>query len=233
MFGNSAATNPVYEVTASWNVPSVTAPSGGCSFICDLSIWPGMTAQDEGGSCTSPCLIQAGTDSCIAPGSECQAFPGENNYDAWWELLGSSNPGTQYCQNFPVKASDSMFVDIYNEAAGGGNVNQYEIYIDDFTSGLQCSPSNQPITFSMGTPYYGDFIGENAAGGTLPNFGSFSMTGSIYYSGALQSIYNPYSNYWYDLELLWPSGCNQNDITVGTVNSGGTFTQTYNNSCGT
>lgn len=230
MTGNIGATNPVYETTASWSVPGVQAPSGGCNFYCDLSIWPGMTAQDEGGSgsCTTPCLIQAGTDSCVSPYTSCY---NRNAYDGWWELLGSSQ-GVQYCANFPVAQGDSMEVDIFNEYAVGGSVNQYEIYVYDFTSGKTCSPTPNPVTFSMGTPYYGDYIAETV--GTLPKFTtSINIQGSIYYNGALQSIHNPYSHGWDDLELIWPNGCSQQDINVGSVSSTGSFSQTYVNSCGT
>lgn len=235
MFGNSAATSPIYEVTAEWYVPSATAPSGGCSFACDLSIWPGMTAQEAGtitSECSTPCLIQAGTDTCLASGNECQSYPNENYYDAWWETLGGNPSNAQFCAGFPVQAGDQMYIDIYNEAENGGSVNQYQIYIDDFRSGLQCTPNNgQPITFSMGTPYYADYAAE--AVDTLPNFGSVSMTGLLYYSGSLQGIYNPFSNYWYNTAYLWPSGCSGPDITYGAVSGGGTFTFAYQSSCGT
>jgi hypothetical protein len=52
--GNSGGTNPVYEATASWTVPTANVPSQGCSFVhCDLAIWPGLENQQGGGSGTS------------------------------------------------------------------------------------------------------------------------------------------------------------------------------------
>ena len=225
---SSRGSTPVYAVTASWNVPAVSTPSVGCGVTCDISIWPGMTAVNGGGSCSSgPCLIQAGTESCING----QYYYCHASYDAWWELDGSSLP-VQYC-SMTVSHGDSMYVDIDNEYIFGGSVNQYELYIYDFTSGNTCSPSSQPFTFSMGSPYYADYIVEAVY--RIPSWSSaFSIQGSMYFgSGGLQSIYGPYSNGWYDNEALQPPGCSSPDITVGAVGSTGSFTNTYYNSCGT
>jgi len=224
---SSRGSTPVYGVTASWNVPAVSTSSGGCGVTCDISIWPGMTAANQGGSCSGPCLIQAGTESCITGSHNyCHA-----SYDAWWELDGSSLP-VQYC-SIAVSKGDSIYVDIYNEYIFGGSVNQYELYIYDFTTGNTCSPSSQPFTFSMGSPYYADYIVEAVY--RIPSWSSaFSIQGSMYFgSGGLQSIYVPYSNGWYDTESLQPPGCSNPDITVGAIGSAGSFTSTYYSSCGT
>ena len=228
MFGSGTqGSTPIYGVTASWNVPTVSAPSGGCGVTCDISIWPGMTAADEGGSCSGPCLIQAGTDTCIN-GSHSYCYASNS---AWWELLGSPQ-AVQYC-SMAVSTGDSMYVDIYNEYIFGGSINQYELYIYDFTSGHTCSPSSQPFTFSMGTPYYADYVVEAVY--KIPSWSTgFPIQGSMYFgSGGLQSIYGPYSNGWYDPEVLKPSGCSQADITVGAISSTGSFSNTYYSSCGT
>jgi hypothetical protein len=132
-----------------------------------------------------------------------------------------------------VSTGDSMYVDIYNEYIFGGSINQYELYIYDFTSGHTCSPSSQPFTFSMGTPYYADYVVEAVY--KIPSWSTgFPIQGSMYFgSGGLQSIYGPYSNGWYDPEVLKPSGCSQADITVGAISSTGSFSNTYYSSCGT
>lgn len=253
--GNSGGTNPVYEASASWTVPTANLPPNGCSFYhCDIAIWPGLMNDLAGNNG----IVQAGTDSGIS------CYPGcQTSYYGWYNLYpGGSSPGTgTQCPNFPVNAGDSVFTDIYNHAAGGGSPTVYDIMVNDYTTGKICNVPNQSFSFQGGgLPYWGGFIGERPYYGfpfyyyaRLPNFGSFTMTGSVFYSGVLQSIYYPYTatppyppsgtQGWYQIKWMVNAGTENNcagynqpsgsNICVGTVTGSGSFIQTWASSTGT
>ena len=90
-----------------------------------------------------------------------------------------------------------------------------------------CSVTGAHFTNSNYAPLYNPFIGETPSyGGTparLPQFGSFKMQGQVYYNGASNSIWIPYSNLWFNEFILTGSEGTQ-CISVGSVDSTGSFT---------
>lgn len=223
--GNAGGTAPVYEAYSSWTEPAVSEPQAYWCFFahCDFAIWPGLTATSLG----STGIVQAGSNSGLYCTAGCSYY-----YYGWYEFYPAA---LVQCNNFPVSPGDSMAADIINHARTGGSSTLYDIYVYDFTSGRTCSVTNQSFT-NFNTPYYGQFIGErlqwsDGSYSRLPKFGSVTMSGSIYYGGALQGIYNPYSNGWYT-QVIMTNGGNTN-IQVGSVSSSSAFTQTWLTSAGT
>jgi len=133
-----------------------------------------------------------------------------------------------------VNPGDSAAADVVNEAAYGGSSTLYDIYVYDFTTGHTCSVTGHSFT-RFNTPYYGQFIAERPIiqGSTarLPKFGSVTMGSSMYFSGALQGIYNAYQNGWYVKDIMQNSG--NTNIQVGAVQTNSAITQTWLTSAGT
>jgi hypothetical protein len=223
-YGNSGATTPIYEAYSTWTVPAVSEPQSYFCFFahCDLSIWPGLTAQTGGGSG----IVQAGTDSGLYCTAGCSYY-----YYGWYEFYPASSVT---CSSFPVSPGDSVGADIINHGEYGGSTTVYDVYVYDFTTGNTCSVTNHSFT-SFTTPYYGQFIAERPSfGGTLarlPKFGSVTMSGDVYYSGSFTGIYTPYSNGWYIKTTMVNSG--NTNINVGSVSSSSNFKQTWLTSAGT
>ncbi len=236
LYGASTPTNAIYEAVVSYTLPNVYGPdSGNCWFVqCIISPWAGLFATQEAqtGSCYDSnkgqyvgCIAQGGTDSRYS--CDFSGCP-DNHFVAWTEFYPKQLQ-LQPC-SMSVNHGDSMEVDVYNHAAGGGNQYTYDIYAYDFTNGHTCSVPSYYFP-DLGTPYYGGYIAERA--NTLPKFDTFSMAGSIWYSGALRSIWAPYSQPggWYDSIQMQNNG-NAN-IQISSINSAGTFTQTWKTSKGT
>jgi hypothetical protein len=224
MRGASAAgTVPVYEAKAAWSTPAASAPwTNACQFVhCDVSVWPGLTDNAIGSH-----IAQAGTDS----GYSCIGFCA-NFYSAWWEFYPDPS---NTCGSFTIGSGDSITTDVWSNGKSGGTVSQYNISIVDSTSGSSCSVSNHSFT-ALGTPYYAQYIDERPSfGGTaarLPSFADHNITGWIYYSGSLNTIYTPYNNGWKD-KVTMINGGNTN-IDPGAVNTSGVFLQDYKTSNGT
>jgi Peptidase A4 family len=222
--GNSGSSTPVYEAYATWTVPSVSEPqSYFCYFAhCDLSIWPGLTAQSGGSSG----IVQAGTDSGLYCTAGCSYY-----YYGWYEFYPA---GSVTCSSFPVSPGDSVGADIVNSGEYGGSTTSYAVYVYDFTAGNTCSTSKTGYS-GFTVPYYGQFIAERPSfGGTLarlPKFGSVTMSGDVYYGSSLTGIYTPYSYGWYIKTTMVNSG--NTNINVGSVSSSSSFTQTWSTSSGT
>ncbi len=224
--GNSDSTAPVYEAYATWSVPAVSEPySYACFFsYCSLGIWPGLSSDSDGANG----IVQAGTLGEVYCTIGCTS-----TYSAWYQFYGDDDQAT-FCNNFPVAASDSMAVDIVNEARDGGSSTIYNIYISNYRTGQGCNVYDRSYS-SFSTPYYGQFITERPAGSggllRLPKFGSATMSGAMMnYGGSNHYISDPYNNGWYIRSLMTNSG-NLN-IEVGAVSSG-SFTQTWKTSNGT
>src|SRR2546425_2264590 len=195
-------TVPVYEAKATWQVPYANQPSPGACFNrwCAITVWPGLVSY-QGGRPTG--LMQAGTFSGI------YASPNQPYYYAWYQTPGMTN--SIYCLWGPMSYGDTVTVDIVNQARDGGNAALYNMFIVDNTINQACSvPANQS-SGAMGTPYFADFIVErptycdswgSCSYVRLPYFQDFTMTGWMYYSGALQSIATPVSNQWYQSYIM-------------------------------
>ncbi|MGI0086717.1 MAG: G1 family glutamic endopeptidase [Nitrosotalea sp.] len=228
--GNSGATNPVYEADNSWTQTTVSVPyTGGCVSpqTCDLATWSGL--EDELGAYPDQNLAQAGTDAVV----DCIHSGCTYTYKAWYEFL-PNNP--VICTGVNVHAGDSMTADVVNSNKPGS---AYHISVVDSTSSTSCSMN---YTYSaMTTPYYGDFIaersclsncsGSNPTYSTLAKFTTFSQGGTIYYTGATQYIDTPYSNGWYNQDIMTNSG--NTNIYNGAVTPSSTFSETWHTSSGT
>lgn len=223
--GNSGASTNVYEAKASWSAPSVSEPSSYFCFFkhCDLSIWPGL--EDTLGA-TNNHLAQAGIESGVYCTAGCSYF-----YNAWYDFLPA-----QSVNCLTVNSGDSITTTVTNNAKTGGASQNYlyNISVSDTTANQACTMTNNSYTDMTG-PTYATFIGERPSfSGTparLPQFSSFTMSGStMYYGGASNSISTPYSNGWYNEDIMQNGG--YTNINVGSVSSGA-FTQTYSTSNGT
>jgi hypothetical protein len=221
--GNAVASTPIYEAYATWTMPAVSEPwSYACFFThYDLAIWPGLTA-DSGGSGG---IVQAGTDSGLYCTIGCSYY-----YYGWYEFYPVASVT---CSN-SFSPSDSVETDIYNHAENGGSSTVYDVYVYEFTKRTVCSVTDQSFT-SLTVPYYGQFIAERPTFGStlarLRKFGSVTLTGDVYYSGAFRGINGPYTNGWY-IETLMNNGQGQN-IGISSVSSTSAFTQTWLTSAGT
>ncbi len=220
IMGNSAHTNPVYEANGWWNVPRIlSCPT---SNHCDVAFWTGLTNDDAGHNG----IVQDGTDSY----RDCSSGTCIDQYRAIYAF----NPNSAvYC--LTVNQGDRIYSDAASEASRGGIWYLYDIYIYDSTIGRTCSISQQNFS-QMGTPYFGQFITERPVRGVsrqpLPAFSTTTISSArVYYSGATNLIYTPYSNGWYELNIM-RNGCGDN-ISNSNVDSSGSFTETWLTSCGT
>jgi hypothetical protein len=212
-------------------LPSGTAVSEPQSYWCyfahcDISTWPGLTAQYGGGNG----IVQAGTESGLYCTVGCSYY-----YYGWYEFYPANSVT---CSNFPVSSGDLVAADIINHAETGGSSTVYDVYVFNYSQSKTCSVTNQSFT-GFTTPYYGQFITERPSfGGTparLPKFGSVTMAGAyIDYnycgSNCNVGISTPYGNGWYVLTTMVNGG--NTNINVGSV-SNNAFTQTWLTSAGT
>ncbi len=225
-------TTAVWEAIADWAVPTVSTPySGACqSTNCDYAVWIGLT-HDQSGAAG---IAQTGSDGQVNS-------LGGATYQLWYEFYPNN---AVFCFNMGGPG-DSIHAYVLNQAVNpGGNSNLYNILVSDNTQGQSCSVPNQNFG-SMGTPHLGNFIGERAKIGgvraTLAQFTSYSMSGSIYYSGSTTGIYTPYSNGWYTQFSMVNAGSQNtcsgqplgSNICVSAVNTSNSFTQTWVTSQGT
>jgi hypothetical protein len=220
----------VWEAKASWTQTTVNQPAAGYCVAptpCAISTWPGLSDLQGGGNCSTTCdLAQAGTTgqiTCIHSG--CNTI----NYFAWYEFL-PANYVT--CSSFTLNKGDSVSSDIVNHAKSGGSNTLYDITVADSTSGSMCTVSSH--TYSIPSPLYATFINERPIIGgvtqSLPKFTSITMTGSMYYSGALNSISVPYNAGTYNQYNMVNGG--NNNISLGGASTG-SFTATWSTSAGT
>ncbi len=218
----------VYEAYSQWQVPSVSRPGTQCvSRQCNLAVWVGLTADQYGYGG----IVQAGSQGYIDCPSTCTT-----TYKLWYQFYPDASPVS--CMT--VSASDSVSADVLNQGYNGGDNTKYNVYLSDYTTGTGCGPAQGTVydcdaCFSI--PYYGQFIAERpivhpGVPATLPQFSSVTMSQSmIYYSGANHYINDPYNDGRYYRWTMVNSG--YVNIQVGSVQSSGTFTQTWQTSQGT
>jgi hypothetical protein len=224
IYGNSGATNPVYEANAIWVVPSANQPALLSCFLthCDLGVWSGLTANSGGSSG----IVQAGTDS----GIYCFLWCG-TSYTAWYEFYPAASVT---CSNFPVSPGDAVESDVINYGQIGKSTTTYDVYVTNYHTLKVCSVLGQSDT-SFAVPYYAQFIAERPyIGGLarLPNFGSLWMEAGMWYSGTWTFVSTPYNAGWYIKDVM-QNGGNIN-INVGPISSSTTdWTSTWLTSAGT
>ncbi len=223
---------PVWESIGDWSVPSVSQPfSNACqdtNHPCDVFIWPGLV--NTGGNNGASGIAQTGSESkltCV--GSACN-----QSIDLWYEFWPQQSTAV-VCLTGVVNG-DSIHAYVLNQGWNGGDQTLWNLQITDQTRGGSCTVTGH--SFNIGKPYYAEFITERPLYtdinqyATLPSFTQISIAGNMYYSGAVRGIYGPYTNGWYNLYVM-QNGCSPPNISTSAVNSGNSFTETWNNSCGT
>lgn len=221
-WANSGATIPIYEAKATWAVPAVSKPANiNCTATlwCDLSISPGLYK----GSGFTP-LAHGGSEGRIL----CNTCTPE--YRLWMEFKDSV---VSFCST-PVSSGNQITSTTTNQAKTGGSNTMYNIVVQNDTTGQACAIFNFSYT-SLPDPKYSNFKDErvkiSGVFAPLAQFNQNTMTGTLYYSGASHSIYEPYSNNFHH-EIYMKNGGNQN-IGVSSVTTGGRFTQSWLTSAGT
>lgn len=220
MFYNGPGT-PVLESLGYWTEPTVYQPySGGCtSPKCGMALWVGLTPKTLNAS--SGELAQGGTFVNMTCSPSCYS-----QYYGFYEFL-NTNP--VYCTAMGGP-QDSMSAEVYNQAAGGGSVDYYNIDVDDTSIGISCTVNNQ--YYAVGIPFYAEFLLERHSGDTLPQFTQTSITAYINTNNnQLYNVHYPYSNYW-DTLYIMNNGAG-NNVGVSGVSSNGVFTLTWKTSNGT
>lgn len=223
---------PVYEAKGSWTIPTAQQPpiSGTCSTSrpCSLAIWTGLTTYALGGDGN---LAQAGTDEKLICNPTCP----EASHLVWYEFLPSP---AVYCTGLGFLIGDSITTNLTNEAKSGGSSSLYDAKVYDNRSGKNCATTGYNYGGHMTSPRYANFIIERATYDsligpvTLAKFGTVSeTTNTMYYSSASHNIYDAYSVGRYNQDLMQNNG--HQNINVGAVDSGGSFTQTWVTSSGT
>lgn len=243
-YGNVYQTANVWESLATWSIPTPNEGySGQCNNStnynensnCQLAVWTGITHGMSGSY-----MAQAGTASTL----ECM-YSGSNYlctrlYQLWTEFFPQL---PVYCTLSGIQSGDSMYVYALNQAVNpGGNSNLYNIYVGDTTANKACSVSNYNFS-QMGIPHYAEFMietpgscpeppgsVETSFGCGFPKFATFPMTGNLYYSGAMNGIYVPYQNGWYNTyqiqNCVYGGGCYYNS-NFGSVDSSNAFNQIW------
>jgi hypothetical protein len=236
--------NPVYEATSTWTVPSVSEPySHACDFHhCDIAVWDGLSHDAGGGSPSSGYIVQAGTDS----GVFC-AFGGCSNfYSSWYMFLGQSVAGSQPSSVScgAINAGDVIKTDVVNEAVNGGSSSYWDIYVEDFGQGGTGSDhvlcAIVQYGFGVATPYYAQFIAEtpyqkDSTGAyftRLPKFSTFSMTADMNQKNSATKISGAtaYANTWLEQYIMYncdSSGACYYNIGASFDYSSNSLTQTW------
>lgn len=221
----------VWEAKSTWIVPSISQPySGACttSTPCDAAVWAGL---EDSANAADNYIAQGGSDSTCTNGSTCSA-----TNTLWYQFLGQG-PATT-CSSVSVSAGNSITSDVNdttrNPLATSSN---YVITVTNNANSQVCGTGTSGNNFDMNNDLYAAFIVERAKNiynsnqNTLAQFDSIPMTSKMYYNGALQNVYTPYTNSWYVQDNMYNSG--NTNIILGTPNGGGTFYQYWNTSSGT
>ncbi len=201
-----------------WNVPSESAPSGGCgSFFdsyCTMDLWIGVTSLDGGGN---PC---PGTPGCgiAQTGSEDQVHEYfgtyTNTYSSWYEFF-PDNPVT--C--FGTSANDEVYAIVEI-----GSTGQYDMEFLDYTKNKYCAEVGNPP--GMGPPEFANYIAENPTGGSSPPPATSQITFNALGTGQTYDLlsYQYLTFTSFAKETLGPL-----QYDTGPCASGGScFTETYN-----
>jgi hypothetical protein len=235
-YGNSYATNPVYESRARFYVPSVSKPTypnyyqnnNACRTDlgynpCILAVWTGLTNK---GDPFGNAIAQGGSVGDV----RCNANGCTIEYYLFFEFY--PQPAYECRSNPPYNAGDDIVATVTSNGKNGGSSTVYTITVNDYTNGLGCGIFNYNFD-KIPNPAYAAFIYERAAyqtssnHTTLPSFTDNTMQGWLYYSGSTKSISVPYSNGWYwKFHMVNSSTTN---VAVTSV-SNGQFTAKYKTS---
>lgn len=171
----------------------------------------------------------AGGDSYIAQGGTDSVIQnGVRSNKAWYEFW-ITQPSPTFC-TIPVSAYDSITAEVYDHGASGGPWYLYDIYVDDNSNGYVCQVVNYNFS-SMGYPWYSEFVAERRSTYTLAQFTNFGIWGETDFAGTYYTNYQSYATGWWN-EYIMNNGCG-NNISVGSVDSTSTFSESWLTSCGT
>jgi hypothetical protein len=223
---------PIVDETAQWDVPTVSQPpTSACSNGCYMTNWIGLTPAEF--ESTGYNLVQAGTQSNLSCSIYCSY-----SYSGWYEFTPAAEVHCLF-----VAPGDSMSTEVYNYLAGGGSQYYYSITVTDNSLGQGCGVSD--YYYPYGPPFYAQFFAERPLVGqtiaTLPEFNSVSMTGQIVYNTNRVNLYSPYSSqYYYEYYMVNAGSQNTcagqplgSNICLSSIDSSGSFSQTWATSSGT
>ncbi len=218
-FSNPKA-NSVTEVSGTWNVPTVTGPSGGTTYS---SVWVGIDGY--GGSTVE----QVGTEEDMINGSPV--------YDAWWEMYSSGKgQPEQVITGMTIDPGDSITATV-QYITSGTHAGQYFLSIvnnsraNDSFSTYQSSTqlqSPQPVRNCAEWIVEAPTVGGSIA--TVANFGSVTFTNATAVINGVSGGIN--STSWSSLALNIASGGTTYDKTSVLSSSGESFTVSYNSAIG-
>lgn len=199
--GNSSKTLTVYKAQAVYNQPAISQPTGSgqptctSTMPCKLSTWTGLEAHTGG----TTGLVQTGS---IAEINYTGATP---DYHMFWEAIGTGS-SSMYCGS--INNNDQISAKVTNEGLNSTNTSNYDIYTVDANSGLLCYA--KVTSYEVTNPTLATFINEIPSTGPptgpyypLPNFGTDTIQGYMYYNGALNSISVPYNAGYYNDIQMW------------------------------
>jgi hypothetical protein len=230
-FTDSITYSGVFYSTISYDQPTVSDPDPSGNYCsnphCVQLMWTGLTGASDG----STGIAQAGTAAAVTTsgGSSTETY---NMWTEFW-CTGSSD-----CQGSIQECADSAYtgagdqIVAYSEsyALGGGSYDYYSVSAYDNHTNYGCSQIDVDFS-SMGYSWYANDILEQPSGFQWPDFnsgGSFSVSGTVYYSGNYYGISTPYNAAAYVGPMdNYLSGTEQANPTTPSSNS---FSEVYDTS---
>ncbi|GEM_PF-1761096 len=226
----SQYTVPVYQASATWNIPYIAqAYSGQCATsYCGISVWADLSDTDSTSN-----LAQGGSMSYMTCPIGCYPY-----YILWYEFYPVQS-SSQECTGTNIQPGDSVSSTVTNRAKPGvgGDVYHYDITVYDNTNYVFCGTSNYYFS-GAGTPYIGRYEAETPQGCRvigggcytmgLPYFSpTLSINANMYYSGATYGIATPFTNGWGYADELWTSNGLQQMAYLDNVDQYSTFTNKF------
>ena len=227
-------------VSVNWTVPKIGTPNTGDLFCmttsCDVAAWTGLYAATSGAK-----LAQTGSTSSRKCGWEASSswdnlvdidFKCSNSHFLWYEFLPAA--AVKCSDAGAVSSGDSISAEVKKRR----NANTYVMTVSNLTTGKSCSVSQE---YSLSDPNLGAFIVEPPTTTTddkitLPKFSTITMANAgvawyrteglvkydLYY---MANVLSKTKTAGVVREILY-QGSAQN-IAVGNLTSGGSFTQSY------
>jgi hypothetical protein len=181
---------PYWYIEGDFSLPTASRTSAGCSTTCVYGIWSGLTDYYDGEH-----IAQTG-EGAEVPSS------GSTTYYLWYEFYNVQSPND--C-TFTVYTGDNLLSASYSSAwaSSGGSTVTYNEDTYDSHVGQGCATSSAYYFAGLySNSYYALLMGEDAQG-NLANFGSVTITGTIY-----DNVYNggpsghctstPYNDGWWE-----------------------------------
>lgn len=235
-YAASVGSDQLYSSEITYDAPSVFSNSN-CyyesPYACVMSPWAGLS--------TPGYLVQSGLNINITCSSSSSC--GSEQLEAFWEWLGPSGAGTAYgCSDktYPVSIGDQITAYEANGlfTLGNGNSNDYIMSVQDASDSWACDSPWEDV----GVATNGSLsIIETPPNGCCPipidwdQTGVLDIDSNILCPGTTTSSCDDYSSSGVTTSTDYMyndcSGSYIYNIDVGSL-SGGDYTQTYNNNCG-